>query len=129
MHLKKSLMRHFKEVANEFNQFFTSVGRRASEVCASLIELYNLPAPSTIVSPAVTESQNFSFVPVSRAEVRRTIMAFQSNKAPGYEKVRMSTIKDALPCILPVVTDIINRSLQTSVFSISLENIRSDTTS
>ena len=106
----------FKEVANEFNQFFTSVGRRASEVCASLIELYNLPAPSTIVSPAVTESQNFSFVPVSRAEVRRTIMAFQSNKAPGYDKVRMSTIKDALPCILPVVTDIINRSLQTSVF-------------
>ena len=28
----------------------------------------------------------------------------------------MSTIKDALPCILLVVTDIINRSLQTSVF-------------
>ena len=43
-------------------------------------------------------------------------MAFQSNKAPGHDKVRMSTIKDALPCILPVVTDIINCSLQTSVF-------------
>ena len=43
-------------------------------------------------------------------------MAFQSNKAPGHDKVRMSTIKDALPCILPVITDIINRSLQTSVF-------------
>ena len=43
-------------------------------------------------------------------------MAFQSNKAPGHDKVRMSTIKDALPCILPVITDMINRSLQTSVF-------------
>ena len=105
-----------KEVANEFNQFFTSVGRRVSEDCASLTELYNLPAPPTSVSLAVAESQNFSFVPVSRGEVRRTIMAFQSNKAPGHDKVRMSTIKDALPCILPVVTDIINRSLQTSVF-------------
>ena len=29
-----------KEVANEFNQFFTSVGRRVSEDCTSLIELY-----------------------------------------------------------------------------------------
>ena len=28
----------------------------------------------------------------------------------------MSTIKDAFPCILPVITDMINRSLQTSVF-------------
>ena len=105
-----------KKVANEFNQFFTSVGRRVPEDCASLIELYNLPAPPTSVSLAVAESQNFSFVPVSRGEVRRTIMAFQSNKAPGHDKVRMSTIKGALPCILPVATDIINRSLQTSVF-------------
>ena len=55
-----------KEVANEFNQFFTSVGRRVSEDCESLIELYNLPARPTSVSLAVAESQNFSFVPVSR---------------------------------------------------------------
>ena len=105
-----------KEVANEFNQFFTSVGRRVSEDCTSLIELYNLPAPPTSVSLAVAESQNFSFVPVSCGEVRRTVMAFQSNKAPGHDIVRMSTIKDALPCILPFITDMINRSLQTSVF-------------
>jgi hypothetical protein len=105
-----------KEVANEFNQFFTSVGRRVSEDCTSLIELYNLPAPPTGVSLAVAESQNFSFVPVSCGEVRRTVMAFQLNKAPGHDKVRMFTIKDALPCILPVITDMINHSLQTSVF-------------
>ena len=47
-----------KEVANEFNQFFTSVGRRVSEDCASLTELYNLPAPPTSVSLAIAESQN-----------------------------------------------------------------------
>ncbi|CAB3995079.1 Hypothetical predicted protein [Paramuricea clavata] len=88
-----------KQVANEFNHFFTSVGRRVSEDCTSLIELYNLPAPPTSVSLAVAESQNFSFVPVSCGEVRRTVMAFQSNKAPGHDKVRMSTIKDALPLI------------------------------
>ena len=38
------------------------------------------------------------------------------NKAPGFDKVSMSVIKDALPCILPVLTDIVNRSLFSSVF-------------
>ena len=49
-------------------------------------------------------------------EVRRIVMAFQSNKAPGYDKVRMSTVKEALPCILPVLTYLVNRSLQSSIF-------------
>ena len=101
---KESTQRVFtnnmKEVANEFNEFFTSVGRRVSEDCTSLINLYNLTAPPTSVSLAVAESQNFSFVPVTCREVRRTVMAFQSNKAPGHDKVRMSTIKDALLCII-----------------------------
>ncbi len=32
------------------------------------------------------------------------------------KKVLMSTVKEALPCILPVLTDLINRSLQSSIF-------------
>ena len=43
-------------------------------------------------------------------------MSFSSNKAPGFDKVTMSVIKDALPCVLPVLTDIVNRSLLSSVF-------------
>ena len=43
-------------------------------------------------------------------------MSFASNKAPGFDKVTMSVIKDALPCILHVLTDIVNRSLLSSVF-------------
>ena len=41
-------------------------------------------------------------------------MEDSSNK--GFDKVTMSVIKDALPCILPVLTDIVNRSLLSSVF-------------
>ena len=43
-------------------------------------------------------------------------MSFSSNKAPGFDKVPMSIIKDALPCILPALTDIINCSLLTSEY-------------
>lgn len=34
----------------------------------------------------------------------------------GIDKLHMSVIKDALPVILPVLTELINRSLLTSVF-------------
>ena len=43
-------------------------------------------------------------------------MSFSSNKAPGHDKITMSVIKDSLPCILPVLTDIMNWFLLSSVF-------------
>ena len=43
-------------------------------------------------------------------------MSFSSNKAQVVDKVPMSVIKDALPCILPILTQIVNCSLLTSVF-------------
>ena len=58
----------------------------------------------------------FQFHAVSCNEIRKIVMSFSSNKAPGIDKVPMSIIKDALPCILPTLTDIVNRSLLSSVF-------------
>ena len=43
-------------------------------------------------------------------------MPLLSNKAPGHDKITMSVIKDSLPCILTVLTDIVNRFLLSSVF-------------
>ena len=37
--------------------------------------------------------------------------------APCHDKITNSVIKDALPYILPVLTDIVNRSLLSTVFS------------
>ena len=46
----------------------------------------------------------------------KVVKSFPSNKAPGRDKVSMAVIKDALPCILPTLTKIVNRSLMSSVF-------------
>ena len=67
-----------------------------------------------MTTPEILEK--FHFKPVTCAEVKKVIMAFPSHKAPGEDKVPMSTIKDALSCISPVLTAIIKRSLLTSVF-------------
>ena len=53
---------------------------------------------------------------VSMAEICKIVFLFGSNKAPGPDKVPMKVIKDALPCILSNLTEIINSSLLTSVF-------------
>ena len=88
--------RDLKDVAEEFNNFFTSVGTRASEASTSLIGKHNLPTPP-IPTPEqeIPESEMFRFYSVSTNEIRNIVMAFPSDKAPGYDKIPMPIIKDA----------------------------------
>ena len=43
-------------------------------------------------------------------------MDIPNNKALGYDKVSVSVIKDCLPHILPIITSMINLSLESSIF-------------
>ena len=113
--------RDVKIIADEFNEFFSTVGSRAAEASASLALTYDL---STVTLPMISdqnmpESEKFHFQAVSENDIKRIVMSFQSNKAPGYDKVPMTVLKDALPCILPTLTDIVNHSLLSSVFPAS----------
>ena len=119
--------RDVKIIADEFNEFFSTVGSRAAEASASLALTHDLP---TVSLPMISyqntpDSEKFHFQAVSENEIKRIVMSFQSNKAPGYDKVPMAVINDGLPCILPALTDIVNHSLLSSRF---LENIRGRST-
>ena len=103
-------------MAEEFNVFFTSNGVRTAEAAAELAAEHYLPTldpPALVDSP---ESDRFRLYPVSCHEIQEIVTSFSSNKAPGSDKVSMSVFKDALPCILPIPTQIVNCSLLTSVF-------------
>ena len=103
--------REVKAVAEEFNEFFVSVGAKASEASKALIATHEPSPPNDFTSGQYIPDEKFNFRAVSSHEIRRAVMSFSSNKAPGFDTVTMSVIKDALPCILPVLTDIVNRSL------------------
>ena len=109
--------RDLKEVADEFNQFFTSVSAWASEPSRSLLNIHNL-VPLLVIVPdnEISEVDKFCFHPVSSREIQKIVMSLPSNKAPGHNKVSTSVLKDALLCILPILIVIVNRSLLTSVF-------------
>ena len=114
-------LRDVTELANEFNEFFASVGARLTSDNALLA--YEAPSAKNIF-----QLEEFRFRAVTTFEVRKIIVCFPSNRAPGKDKLHMSAIKDALPVILPVLwTELINRSPLTSVFSICLERIRGNT--
>ena len=109
-------LRNVTELANEFNEFFTSVGARAAAESKRLASVTALPAYKPPSAKAIFQPGEFRFRAVTSFEVRKIIVSFPSNRAPGVDKLHMSVIKDALPVILPVLTELINRSLLTSVF-------------
>jgi hypothetical protein len=84
------------------------VGIKESESTTALLTKYNLPTIDLPVPAQIPVSDQFHFHPVSCSDVLQIIMSFSSNMAPGLDKVPMRIIKDALPCILPALIDIIN---------------------
>ncbi len=107
--------RDVTELANEFNEFFTSVGERAAAESERLASVNALPEYKAPSANTIFHLEEFRFRAVTTFEVRKIIVSFPSNRAPGMDKLHMSVIKDALPVILPVLTEHINRSLLTSV--------------
>ena len=79
---------------HEFNRFFVSVASKFAELAMSH-RLNNSYCPTNMIVPHA-ENDVFEFHPVSWAEVWKVIMAFPSNKAPGYDKVPVSVIKYCL---------------------------------
>ena len=108
--------RDMKELADEFNIFYTSVGVKVAEESKKIAIANNL----TLVQPNEfvfdNNTDEFCFYPVSSYEI---VNSFPSNKAPGMDKVSVAVIKDALPIILPTLTEIVNRFLLTVVFPLA----------
>ena len=108
-----------KELADEFNIFYTSVRVKVAEESKKIAIAKNL----TLVQPNEfvfdNNTDEFCFYPVSSYEIRKIVNLFPSNKAPGMDKVSIAVIKDALPIILPTLTEIVNRSLLTAVFPLA----------
>ena len=78
--------REVKAVAEEFNEFFVSVGTKASEASKTLIATHELSPPNDFTSGQyIPHEEKFNFHAVSSHKIRRAVMSFSSNKAPGFD--------------------------------------------
>ena len=104
-------------MANEFNQFFSSVGentiKKIKEMAATTECNYTLGRNSFQARNYPT-SEQFSFTPVKCNQVEVIVKSMAPNKAPGIDKIRIRIIKDCLQAISYPLTLIINASLLTA---------------
>lgn len=107
-------------IANEFNQFFHSIGKTTARAATQLAIENDFNIPTCTDYPTRTAQHSFdemfNFTPVTCSEVQHLITSMPSNKCPGPDKISMRIIKDCLPVILGPLTDIINSSFTTSTF-------------
>ena len=103
------------KIAEEFNTYFTSVGRLTADRVKELAEengvLIPPPGPSTIPN-YITPEEMFQLRSVTPNEIQRIILETPSHKAPGPDKIGFRYLKDSLDVILYPLTDIINCSLR-----------------
>lgn len=109
-----------KTVAEEFNHFFSTVGKNAAMAASQLMQDNIIHSDTSSVTALdrhpLCESDMYKFNPVSCIDVKNIITSMPTNKAPSKDKISMRIIKDCLTVILGTITDIINTSLMSSTF-------------
>ena len=107
-------------IAEEFNTYFTSLGRLTADKVRELAEengiLTTPPEVSTTYNYITSELETFQLRDVSPNEVRRIILETPSHKAPGPDKISFRFLKDSFDVILHPLTDIIKCSLRSSKY-------------
>ncbi len=106
-----------KSIVEDFNNYFTSVGKITAATALDLANKNNIVLSDPMLNSEIYPTdQQFNFEPVTCSEIRRIIMAMPRNKSPGPDKISMFVIKDCLPVILGPLTNLINSSLTLGEF-------------
>ena len=106
-----------KTVADEFNQFFVSVGQSTVDKITSLANECNLTLNQNYFTPRqYALSDQFTLSTIDYKQIERIITMMPSNKAPGIDKIPIRVIKDCLNPIVHTITSIVNASFLTCVF-------------
>ena len=101
----KSFSKDDKTMANQFNQFFTSVGKTTLDKIQSLADTCGyIPSPASFVPMQYPLSEQFTFRNVECCEIERGVKSLAHNKAPGTDKIPSRVIKESAPVIIPSIT-------------------------
>ena len=108
-------------VANEFNQFFSKVGKNAGDASQHLSEENNITIRELSIDAdtSLAPDELFNLRTVTAEEIHRAVASLPLNKSPGPDKVNACILKDCLPVILGPLTETINCSILTSTFPAS----------
>ena len=104
-------IRDSKDIANSFNEYFSSIG-------PSLSENIDVSGQDTSYNGYLTNPVNsqFSFTPVSENEILKIIKSLKNKKSYGIDGISNVLLKSISNEIIKPLTLIINQSLETGIF-------------
>jgi hypothetical protein len=105
-------------IANKFNQYFSNVGLNL----ASQINIDNNNSYEKYLN-SNTES-TFEFHLVTEDEVSNTLNNFSPKSSTGYDNISMRVLKSVSPFVVPLLTIIINQSINTGIFPDKLKTAK-----
>ena len=109
-----------KIVADDFNNFFSRVGKSTIDRITELAEESNYTLNQCSFIPRIYPlSEQFTFNAVKCEQVQTIVTSMASGKAPGTDKIPIHVIKDCLPAILPSLTSIINATFEFDIFPLA----------
>ena len=98
-----------KDIANNFNNFFSSIGQKLS----SEIKVSHLPPNNFLKYLGEKPESTFNFDPITSAHLLETVKGLKSKKSSGSDLLSNSIIKIAIPYLANQLTHLINLSLVT----------------
>ena len=123
-HKKSASQRNYskddKIVADEFNNFFSSVGKSTINRITKLAEESDHTLNQCSFIPRIYPlSEQFTFNAVKCEQVQKIVTSMASGKAPGIDKILIRVIKDCLLAILPLLTSIIKATFEFDTFPLA----------
>ena len=120
---KNNLISEESILANTMNQYFTSITKQLNlKKSPQLKKLENINyyhnhiSTEKIRSSNNTQSELFSFNLVSSDEIKREILNLNNKKASREGDIPVNILKDAIDTYLPILTKIINSSIEQNEF-------------
>jgi hypothetical protein len=106
----KSDNEKYEEVADQFNKYFTNVGKQLAENITD-------PGCAAVVDDSVhTCDSRLTLTGVTGVEVRRYVRGLRGGSAPGYCGISATFLKDNIDIFVEPLTYIVNLSLEKGVF-------------
>ena len=106
-----------KVIANDFNNFFCSVGQNTVAKIHTITDKFNCDQNRVPFVPrTIPQSDQFIINMVLQEEVKQIIIKMPLGKAPGLDKIPLRVIKYCLSAILTPLTSIINASFTSQVY-------------
>ena len=111
-------------VAEEFNNYFASVGSDSAKLAEEIAQKFDLPCPTIPLAPGVDiEGDNmFQLSPVTSDDVSDIIMTMHSNISPGNDTIHINVLKDCLSSIVYPITSLVVTTIQILPLDHSLFN-------